>query len=215
MKTIAKILLVLVLVSVPIIPPISTVQSYDIRSTCPEADSNDYFFPIGLYESKNWKERDDFKRKWYSSHLRVMAEPSLSCGFPEDRETYRFVWLRTFHAPIAVRVSKSKNDVQLQAIELNGAGGYSPGVISRRVAKKLSDAEWNSITKLLVAIQFWKLPTEVPSNGLDGAQWIFEGRQDGKYHIVDRWTPRDGTYHDLGVLFLQLSGLSIPEKEIY
>jgi hypothetical protein len=193
-----------------------TVLSYNIRPTCPTSNSNEYFFPVGLFESKNWKDGDEFVRNWYSSHLRIMSEPSLSCGQGTDAEIYRFTWLRTFHKPIAVRISRLKKEVQLQAIELSGAGGYSPGVVSRRVERKLSDADWESMMKQLNKVDFWKLSTRDPDlGGLDGARWIFEGRQDGKYHIVDRWSPRDGPYHELGLLFLKLSDLSIPEKEIY
>jgi hypothetical protein len=191
----------------------ASAQSDSIRPTCPAFDSNEYYFPTGLFYSK--KEHDDFVRNWYSKHLRVMSEPSLSCGPIKDSDDYRFTWLRSFHKPIAVRISRSKNEVYLKATELSGAGGYSPGEISRRVEKSVSEADWESVLKLLGKVDFWNLPTREERLGLDGAEWIFEGRQDGKYHIVDRWSPKDGPYHELGLLFLKLSGLSIPEKEIY
>lgn len=61
---------------------------------------------------------DDFVRGWYSSHLRSMAEPSLSCGAIED--SYRFVWLRSFHSPVAVRMYRDRDGlVWLVATETN------------------------------------------------------------------------------------------------
>src|SRR5207244_12319796 len=38
----------------------------------------------------------------------------------------------------------------------------------------------------------WGMPTESSNSGLDGAEWMLEGTQDGKYHAVVRWCP--GTY---------------------
>jgi hypothetical protein len=66
-------------------------------------------------------------------------------------------------------------------------------------------------------VAFWKMPTRPPEPelGLDGAQWIIEGRRAAQYHVVDRWTPKKGSYRDAGLHFLQLSGLSVPEKELY
>ncbi len=37
--------------------------------------------------------------------------------------------------------------------------------------------------------RFWDMPTEVPSSGFDGAEWIMEGSQNGGYHPVVRWCP--------------------------
>jgi hypothetical protein len=42
---------------------------------------------------------------------------------------------------------------------------------------------------------FWEMPTELPSLGLDGADWILEGVQDGRYHVVVRWCPDINRYY--------------------
>jgi len=42
---------------------------------------------------------------------------------------------------------------------------------------------------LLDQAHFWSTPTELPSRGKDGAEWILEGVQDGKYRVVARWSP--------------------------
>jgi hypothetical protein len=36
---------------------------------------------------------------------------------------------------------------------------------------------------------FWEMPAESQHRGFDGAEWILEGMQYGKYHIADRWCP--------------------------
>jgi hypothetical protein len=39
------------------------------------------------------------------------------------------------------------------------------------------------------SIDFWNLPSiEGGIRGTDGAQWILEGKEPGKYHVVDRWS---------------------------
>lgn len=201
-------------------------QSYDARSTCPVSASEEYFFPLGLFKSA-WRDSDEFVRKWYSYHLRTMGEPSLSCGVNKDTEIYRFVWFRTFHRPIAIRVSHSKEGTHLVAVESTGAGGYVPGLVlgmpvkesevPTRVQKVVSDSDWQALVVNLGKVDFWKIPTKEVSEqlGTDGAQWIIEGRRGNEYHIVDRWTPRSGFYRSAGFAFLKLSGLSVPDKDIY
>src|SRR5262245_53562261 len=67
---------------------------------------------------------------WYPEHLEAMKEPSL---FQQSTnkvvEQYRFLWLRTFHKPIAVRVRKDSAGITLRVVRLSGAGGYNPGKI--------------------------------------------------------------------------------------
>ena len=51
--------------------------------------------------------------------------PRTDCGL----ESYRFLWLRTFHKPIAVRVWSADSRYYLVVKELSGQGGYEPGRI--------------------------------------------------------------------------------------
>ena len=152
--------------------------------------------------------------EWYSEELFVMKEPSL---LPQDNcaiETYRFLWLRTFHAPIAIRVWSSDGQHFLVAKQLSGMGGYEPGRIVINRIKRLSNAEWEQVKNLLSEISFWALPTEEPSSGRDGARWILEGLQDGKYHITDRWSA-EAKYRETCLYFLKLSNLRVREDDIY
>ena len=63
----------------------------------------DNYFPEGsLSEKKYW---DSFKQEWYGKHLKALKEPAL---FLQDQEdTYRFLWLRTNHEPMAFSLLKS------------------------------------------------------------------------------------------------------------
>src|SRR4051794_28638610 len=53
------------------------------------------YFPIQLFS--------DFTVEWYARELATMREPSLNHSNCSP-EIYRFLWLRSFHAPVAIRV---------------------------------------------------------------------------------------------------------------
>jgi hypothetical protein len=68
------------------------------------------------------------------------------------------------------------------------------------------------------SVGFWELVTHEDSvdSGPDGSQWIIEGTKDGKYHVVDRWSPKGGPIRTLGLaLAMDLGQMKIPSKEIY
>jgi hypothetical protein len=139
-----------------------------------------------------------------------MNEPSFL--FPDDsqQESYRFLWLRSFHHPIAVRIWSSGHKQFVSVKELNGAGGYDAGkLISDRV-HPVTKEKWAEFTGFLEEICYWELPTEDDDLvGTDGAQWILEGMREGRYHIVDRWTPESGRYREVCLYLLKLSRLKI------
>lgn len=194
----------------------ASCQRAEVRASCPESGSASYFFPPGLLES----ERDDLDamtREWYSKHLNAMAEPSLSCGRADADEVYRFVWLRTFHQPVSVRISRRNNEAALAAVEMSGAGGYEPGAVVQRIGKRLSADDWAAFEAALSRSDYWLLPTRPSPRqiGFDGAQWIVEAQRGETYHVVDRWTPDDGAYRDLGLIFLRLAGLRAEGEDVY
>lgn len=146
-----------------------------------------------------------------------MREPSLSCGPATPDEVYRFLWLRSFHHAMAVRVSRVGEAYTLNAIVLSGAGGYEPGVPLRRVHRNLSASEWERVSQALRDLGFWTKSAEPPPDeelvGMDGAQWIIEGRRE-RYRVVDRWNGEDGV-RQVGLLFLDLAGIRPRENEVY
>ncbi len=64
-----------------------------------------------------------------------------------------------------------------------------------------------------VASRFRFVPT---LSRFDGAQWVMEGWKEGKYRLVRRYSPNEGEFRELCVIFLLLAGL-YPSKgqEIY
>jgi hypothetical protein len=184
------------------------------------------FFEGGLFHPEH-DDLDRFVRSWYSKHLAAMEEPSLLASVSADTEIYRFLWLRTFHHPVAVRIARRAEATNLHGVQLDGAGGYDPGKITDRFDKPVSAEDWSRLQKQLDTTQFWTMPTreespKVSDDGAqwirvsaDGAQWIIEGRRNGARHVTDRWTPPEGPYRKTGLLFLELAGFSFPKEEVY
>ena len=170
---------------------------------CPASSADDYYFPTGALNSK--ARTDEFERQWFSSQLAAMGEPSLSCGSRKDT-TYRFIWLRSFDHPVAVRIVESREQFLLTAVELSGAGGYKPGHVLQRIERVFAKSQIGQLQQALDSPAFWDRPTEDDRRGLDGSEWIIEGSKNGNYHVVVRWTPSDGPVHDLGMRFLELTG---------
>lgn len=206
--------------------------------SCEAAGPHTFYFPAGTFFDPGYErygsgdthggwESDASTREWFSAHLRAMREPSLSCGQLAASESYRFLWLRTFHEPIAVRVSRTGERHTLDAVILDGAGGYDPGKVARRVQRELTQADWTRVSLALEQMNFQSMPSAEPwdvsedpaTGGLilrtsnDGAQWILE-RRSGSYHAIDRHGGADGT-GEAGRIFLDLSGLGIAEDDIY
>ncbi len=159
---------------------------------------------------------DDFKQQWYSEHLSAMNETSIYNLAPQDgRCIFRFIWLRTFHHPMCVRLEHNKDGKTfLYGKELNGAGGYEPGVMIADQKVELSEHEYEALKQKLDSINFVRLPTNDRNiGGEDGSQWIFELNNNGRYHVIDRWSPK-GPIQDLGRWLLDVAKLT-PSDHFY
>lgn len=162
--------------------------------------------------NQNLNSLDLSRNEWYSKHLKAMNEPPFF-SLEGQGESYRFLWLRTFHHPITIRVWQTGQERTLVFKELNGAGGYEPGKLIVDQSRQLTADEWEKFLTLLNRASFWQLPADSNDSGNDGAQWILEGRKDGKNHLVDHWTPESGNYREACLYLLNLSGREI--KDIY
>lgn len=190
------------------------LRGVEIAETCPD-DPNALFFPTGTFESDDFNPNLNVVRGWYSHVLSEMQEPSLSCGEWNYQESYRFVWIRSFDAPLAVRVSRNRNDVQLEAVILNGTGGFGAEGVSQRISKRLSMSQWKEILIALETANLWELPTERNDHRVnDGAQWIIEVRKGDRYHMVDR-SSGDPIVEQIGLKLLGFAELTELVGPIY
>jgi hypothetical protein len=155
----------------------------------------------------------EFENDWFSKHLLAMREPSLNCA--TDWPVYRFLWLRTFHHPIVVRVEFKPNETRLIAVELDGAGGYEPGKQRRRIDRALSLEESAKLLDAIAHSRVWDAADEPEVLGLDGSQWVVEARGGERYRVRNAWTPEKGSAFDLGKALLASTGWKIPERDFY
>ena len=151
-----------------------------------------------------------------------MDEPSLSNIKTTGVETYRFLWLRTFDHPIAVRVQNHEGRFLLWSKQLDGKGGYEPGKLVINTTKSITAVEWAAFVGHIEQASFWTLArlelerSEVflREVSMDGTMWALEGLRDGQYHYVDRCLPLSGRirdchtkFHNCCLYLLELSGL--------
>jgi hypothetical protein len=180
--------------------PLSAIAQYDERQFRVNENPS-FYFPGGIYS--------DFETRWYSKHLKVMGEPSLrSESYISTLQIYRFTWLRTFHHPVAVRLTIMKDGTgELFAKLTSGAGGYEPGLLIENRMTTLTSSQVKSFLNHLNKSEFWEMTSKLPPEGEDGAQWIIEGVKNRKYHLVDRWCPKPGEFREAAITLINLSGL--------
>jgi hypothetical protein len=174
------------------------------------------YFPTGALASD--KRSDQFKAKWYSGQLNALEEPSLwESSKTEKNESYRFLWLRTFHNPVAIRIEISADGTSRLSKKVStGAGGYAPGKLIQNETMVLSEEQTDWFLGKIGENTFWKLPSIQETMGLDGSQWVIEGIKNGSYHLVDRWSPKDGEVRAIGMAMMKkLAKLEQPAKETY
>ncbi len=173
------------------------------------------YFPNGVLSAD--RRADEFTLKWYGGQLAALQEPSLwESSKTQQTQSYRFLWLRTFHHPVAIRVDVNADGTsQLTTKMTSGAGGYAPGkLIKNATALSKEQTEW--FLGKIEQYKFWRLAPVQETIGDDGAQWIVEGIKDRAYDVVDRWTPRDGDVRAIGLVFIKdLAKLKIAPAELY
>jgi len=163
----------------------------------------------------------------YGNALDAMGEGTLWAD--SDRESYRFLWMRSFHEPVMVRVDRTREGDFVTAKTLDGAGGYAPGCVNRDVHRRLSTEEIEGLLARYRTVFATPLPASSPdripvdANGqisinLDGAHWVFEKAGQSVRIIRDLWSPSEpqlSAYRELCLYMVRLSGFDIPEKDIY
>lgn len=198
------------------------VDEIDSRYQYNQISCDSLYFPLirnNQDSITNTNSMDTFSNKWYSRVLTDFKEPNLTANFYTD--VYRFTWLRSFHNPIVIRFEKSDNTFTLTTKELIDFRGYKPQEITVNRTKELSGYEWTTLEDKLKKLNFWVLKSNEtnPDESTDGALWILEGvtgdKLFGKYHFTNRHSPNNKNYTDCCKYFLSLSGLKIPEGDIY
>jgi hypothetical protein len=186
----------------------------------------DYFPPGALDDTP---QSSQFKEPWYSEQLRALQEPSLwEFSKTQKTQTYRFLWLRSFDHPISVRLDVAENGTAVVTTKItSGQGGDETRKLLVNKSHSLAKEHAASFIDQVNELGFWDLATyergEVGPDGkmtvevhVDGAEWILEGVKDGKYKIVDRWSPEKGPVRALGItMLIDLAKLKLLYEEVY
>lgn len=173
------------------------------------------YFPPKSFEAK--ASEDKFVADWYTHQLKALQEKPL---FPAaaNRETYRFLWLRTFDHPISVRLDVHEDGTgSLVTKSASGAGGYAPGKLTEDKTSVLTREQVAAFVGKTNAVHFWDLSSfDNDKNGCDGSEWVIEAVKDEKYHIVGRWSPKNGPVYELGsALAFDLAHIRVRKDQLY
>jgi hypothetical protein len=144
-----------------------------------------------------------------------MNEPELY-NDTSSNENYRFIWIRSFHHPLIIRIEKRKERFTLYWKEWSGEGGYSWGDIVVDDKKLIDEITWETFLKKLALAKFNRMSTVSKDIiGFDGAQWVLEGKTPTTYHVVDRWSPSGTPFFDCCNYLITLTGIKIKDEDKY
>lgn len=133
---------------------------------------------------------------YYTYYLRKLAEPSLMHDYEQSSGfRFRFTWLRSFDDPIVIRIWQDGIGIYIRSVRITQHKDYTLGAINHDKTRKLTEREFEAFRKQinvpLLLRPLSDIEKTVQSGGADGARWIFEIGIDGKYSMLDYWTPKD------------------------
>jgi hypothetical protein len=141
----------------------------------------------------------------------LLDEEPLCRTIGSEGEVYRFVWRSSFDGNAVVRIGR-----QGRAIALRWRYDWfrTPAPDDAPAEVALAPGDWARFLDALITANFWALDPLDEAQGLDGAQWLIEGRRGDVYRGVSRWSPR-GEVHALGRLFFGLAGPPLSKVKLY
>lgn len=180
--------------------------------------ADDNYFPVGVFSPH--EDKLNWITKFYSSSLAAMQEPPLSSLKDTNVEAYRFLWLRSFHPPVSVRLWRTGKQSHMTTKQLSDVGvpqngeAIVPKTMASNETQSITEEEWDHFQELLKKAEFWSMPTvdETPI-ALDGAGWLLEGVKLDQYHVVHRQSPDQGAYREVCIYLLRVSGVKIDESK--
>jgi hypothetical protein len=158
-------------------------------------------------------EFDHSSLKYYSENLFDMNVPLLF-NRAMSKSVYRFLWLRSYMNPILITIEKNHKRYLLTSKEIQkttGSNSKNAVVIQR---KKISKVEWKEFLLKIEKSDFWNMERS-GKLGLDGSNWVLEGAEPSKYHVVDDWSPGKGAFYDACMYLINLSELKIDKDDIF
>lgn len=157
-------------------------------------------------------ERETFSNDIFKIYLDIFQEQTLYQQL--SYKIYRFTYLRTFDNPILIGLVNNNDTITIYWKVTDGQGGYDFGQLVINENKQLSLIQWNDFEKIISENNFWNLSSENNEiMGFDGSEWIIEGNDMKRYHIVKRWCGYG--IKKIGMYLINLTDLEIDPKDIY
>lgn len=184
------------------------------------------FPPGGLGHDADWHR---FRSAQLSGCLRLFHEASIwqASRTHAQGAVYRFMWLRSFHPAISVRLDIAADGAAFLTTKVsNGCCDCAPPPADTKqkpfrvktTEKGISAAQVRQFLSRVEEVRFWTLPSRKDSlPAPDGADWVLEASNDGHYQLIDAWSPPTGDPANvLGRLMLfDLADLKLSNKEVY
>jgi len=183
-------------------------------------------FPRGSFSSTPRWDQDE--GKYFARQLQLLGEPCLFelRGDPKA-EIYRFLWRRSFHPPVSVRLDiEADGSGKVTVTTMKGESGFPsslkgpPSTTSRLVGVE----EVARFRELFRKTGFMTIPSTVRGDqqGTDGSDWRIEAVVGGHYHMASRWSPKDSrgpgkeAIAELGkALAFEIGKFQVDPREIY
>ncbi|HEY1962145.1 MAG TPA: hypothetical protein VGG69_06995 [Rhizomicrobium sp.] len=173
-------------------------------------------------------------RAEYCDGLRQMHEPAVPADHhPNSREVYRFLWFRSFHPAVIIRIDvlpDMSGTLTLHSLQtITALSNRRVEVANRPIdsIKLLSRRHIAGFRELVASAEFWKSPsqfhldmgfgplgTPIPKDqeivASDGAQWVIEGENKNQYHLMGDEGSIPGPVWDIGLAMLHLAQKTNP-----
>jgi hypothetical protein len=124
---------------------------------------------------------------------------------PDANEVYEFGCHGSFGSSTTVRIIRRGSQI-ICVSHVNRF--YEAEIYDAKIVE-----EWGRLQAMLRRVDFWRLPKYGTACGLDGETWTLEGREGTAYHRVQRWSPCSGSVFDLGMLFVDIAGVTMPSDK--
>jgi hypothetical protein len=165
------------------------------------------FFPDGTFHDD--PKRNAVYSEWTVTNLNILQEPSLFALSNDSKvQCYRLLLLPAFEKTTAVRLTiKSDDTGTLDVKIMNRPGENEPARLIESKTIQASQQQVADFLQLLDKANFWNLPVRDGRFGIDGATVIIEGVKEGKYQVVQRWSPEEGAYLEAAIFLLEFANL--------
>lgn len=158
----------------------------------------------------NAETTSDLGSAWRTKLLARFRELPLKESPAKVDETYRLIWIPTFHKPTVIRVWRSGESYFIVTKRLNRKSDLTIGNLKIDQTHSLTAEQWHSFINVINQSCFWNAHSNIKEPIInDGASWTFEGLSNGQYHFVDRIIPSE----QMGEIFKNLFKLTSVEME--